>query len=81
MVGTLSRRYKTGRETLPEIWNWSGHTFGGLELVGRPSGSPEVVGRPSRRSGTGRDSLPDGPNLWADPPGVPEMVGRPSRRS
>ena len=59
MVGTPSLRYETGRETLPEIRNWSVHTLGGLELVGRPSGSPEVFGRPSRRSGSRRDTLPE----------------------
>ena len=37
----------SGRETLPVVWNWSGDTFGG----------PNLVGTPSRMSGSGRENL------------------------
>ena len=37
--------------------------------------------RPSRRSGTSRETLPEGLNWSGDTPGAPELVGRPSRRS
>ena len=39
---------ETGRETLPEVQIWSGHTSGG----------PELVRTPSRKSGMGTDTLP-----------------------
>ena len=38
MVGTLSGRSGSGRETLPEVRKWSGHPSGGLEVVERPPG-------------------------------------------
>ena len=34
-----------------------------------------------RRSGTGRDTFPEGRNWSRDPPGGTEVVGRPSQRS
>ena len=48
MVGRLSRRSETGRETLLEVRNWLGVSPGG----------PELVETPSRRSITGRENLP-----------------------
>ena len=33
----------TGWDTLLEVRNWPGHTFGGPELVGRPYQSLELV--------------------------------------
>ena len=39
----------SGREALPDIWEWSGV----------PLGCPGVVGIPSRMSGCGREALQD----------------------
>ena len=50
---------------------WSGDTPGGLV----------VVGRPFRRSGSGRQKLPEVGKWSVDRPAGPEMVGRPSRTS
>ena len=36
----------SGRETLPDVWEWSGD----------PPGCPGVVGRPSQMSGSGRET-------------------------
>ena len=57
LVGRLSRRSGcsqrpsqrcgTGRETLPEVRNWSRNLFGG----------PKLIDRPSRRSESGREIL------------------------
>ena len=33
LVGRPYRRYGSGRETLPEVWKWSGDPPGGLEVV------------------------------------------------
>ena len=55
-------------------------------MVGDPPGGPEVVERPSRRSGSGRETLPKVQNWsethpevrkWSgDPPSGPGLVGR-----
>ena len=52
---------RTGREIIPEVWEWS---------VGR-STVPGGVGRPSRRSGTGWETLSEVQNWLGDPPGGP----------
>ena len=52
-----SRRSRSGRETLQEIWKWSRDTPGG----------PEEVGRPSRRFGSRWNTLPGGPELVGRP--------------
>ena len=57
MVNGLSRRFGSGRVTLPEVWKWSGDPPGGPEVVVRSSRRLKVVGRPSRRSGSGRETL------------------------
>ena len=49
MSGTPSRISRSGRETLLDLWEWSGGPLGCLG----------VVGRPSRMSGTGREVLSD----------------------
>ena len=69
LVGTPSRKFGSGQETLPEVWmrsetlpevwNWSGNPAGGPEAVRDPPGGPELLRTPSRRSDTGRDTLPD----------------------
>ena len=57
MVGRPSRRSGSGRKTVPEDRKWSEDPPGGPEVVGRPSGGPEVVERPSRRTASGRKTL------------------------
>ena len=42
----------SGREVLPQFWEWSGGTPSGLGAVGSPSTVPELLGRPFRRSGS-----------------------------
>ena len=91
MVGRPSRRFKSGRETLPKVRKWLGDTPEGPEVVGRPSQRPEVVGdppgrvelvwRPSWRSGTGLETLPKVRKWSGDPTGSVELVGRPFCRS
>ena len=57
----------SGRESLPDVREWSGG----------PIRSPGMVGGPYQMSGSGRESLPDvrewsgGPSRW------PGVVGRP----
>ena len=46
------------RESLPEVRKWPGDPPEGLELVGDPPGSTELIIRLSRRSGSGRVTLP-----------------------
>ena len=55
-VGSLGRSGvpQEGPETLREVWNASGPP---------PGGSGRVKGKPTRRSGTGRRTLPEGPGL------------------
>ena len=50
----------SGRETLPEVWKWSGDH----------PGSVEMVGRPSRRSRSGRETLPE---VWKWSETIPEV--------
>ena len=48
-------------------------------MVADPPGGVELVGRLSRRSKTGRETLPVVRKTSGDPPGGPEDVGRPFR--
>ena len=61
-----SRMYRSGQESLQDVWQFSG-------VVG-PPGFPGVVGSPSRMSRSGRESLPDVRECSG-------VVGRPSRMS
>ena len=86
LVGRLSRRSGTDRETLREVRKWSGDHLGSPELVGRPSrksgtsrdtqlGGPELVWRPFQKSGSGRAAPPEVRKWSEDPPGGPVVVG------
>ena len=81
MVGRPSGRSSSGRETIREIWRWSG-TLREVQNWSRdPPIGPELVGTLSRIAGTGRQTVS---KVWywpADPPGGLELVGRPSQRS
>ena len=71
-------RFVGSRETIPEVWKWSGDPPSGLK----------VVERPSRRSRSGRGTLPKVRKLsvtlpevlkWSeDAPGCSDVVGGPS---
>ena len=61
---------ESGREALPDVWEWLRGTPGCVGVVGSPSwmsesgqGGPPgcrgVVGRPYRMSRSGREALPD----------------------
>ena len=56
MSGRPVRISGSGRESLPDFWEWSGDHPG---CPGDPFGCPRVVGRPSRISGSGREAHPD----------------------
>ena len=47
--------------TYAGVRNCSGDTPGVPELVGDPCEGSELVGKPSRRSGSGRETLPE---IW-----------------
>ena len=53
-----------GRETLPDVWEWSV----------RPPECLHGVGRPSRMSGSGREGLQDVQEWSRGPPGCPGVV-------
>ena len=55
----------SGREALPDVWEWSG---------GLP-GCPGVFGWPSRMCSSSKVALPD----VGSSPGCPELVGNPPR--
>ena len=55
----------SSRETLTEVRELSGCPAKGPR---GPTGYPVVVGRPSRRSGNGREALPQGTGLVVRPP-------------
>ena len=57
--GRPSRLSGSGREALPDFWEWSGDPYRCLGVVGDPPGCPGVVGRPSWMSGSGQETLPD----------------------
>ena len=48
----------TAWETLPEFRKWSEALPQVQNCSGDPPGHSELLGRPSRRSGTGRETLP-----------------------
>ena len=50
---------RSGRETLPDVWEWSGDQPRGLGMVGTPSRMSLRVGRPSQMSRSFREALPD----------------------
>ena len=60
--------FSSGREALPDVWEWSGVSPGSLG----------VVWRLSLMSGSGRESLPDVQEWLGGPLGFPGVVGRPS---
>ena len=60
--------FGSGREALPDVWEWSGG----------PPRCSGVVGRPSQMSGSGRESLPKVQKWSEDPPECPGVVRRPS---
>ena len=70
VVGRPSRRSGTGREILPEVWNW-------LETL------PEVLNwsGDSPRGTKVSETLQEVWNRSVVNPGGPEVVGRPSCRS
>ena len=81
MVERPSRWSGSGRETLPEVWKWSGEPHEGSEVVRTHSQCPEVVESHFRRRGSVRETLPDVRKWTGDPLEGLEVVGRPSRRS
>ena len=50
---------RSGRKTLPAVWEWWEALPDAWELSGGPPGCPGVVGWPSRMSGSVRKALPD----------------------
>ena len=56
VVRSPSQIYGSGREGLPDVWEWSGDP---LECLGGSLGCPGVVGRPSKISGSGWEALLD----------------------
>ena len=72
VVGSPSRRSRSGREAIPEVWEWSRRPPGCSRVVIRISRRSRsgrdtlaevrewsgVVGRPSRKFGSGREALP-----------------------
>ena len=58
--------FDSGREALPDVWEWSGGPPGCLGVDGGPSrmsgsgpDTPRMSGRNSRMSGSGRKAIPD----------------------
>ena len=75
----------SGREVIPDVWEWSRAPPRCLAVVSSPS---RMFGRASRMSRIGRGALPDVreglPDVrdWSGcSPGCPGVVGRPSRMS
>ena len=81
----------SGRETLPDLREWSGGPPRFAGVVGRPSrtsGSGRDAARifwscrkTTRISGRGREAHPDVWEWPGDPPKCPGVIGRPSRMS
>ena len=68
----------SGRETLPNVWEWSEGAPRCLGVVGRPS---EICGSgrgPSRMFGSGREALSEVREWSRVPPESLVVVGRPS---
>ena len=63
-----------------EVQDGSKNPPGGLGQVKFLPGGPGGVGRPSRRSGRGREALPEVREGLGGPNGVLGRVGTPSRR-
>ena len=59
----------SGRESSPDVWEWSRGYLG----------CPGMVGRPSRVSGNGRKALPNDRVGLGSLLGRPGVVGKPSR--
>ena len=70
LLGRPSRRFGTGRETFPEVWEWSGDPSEVWNWSGDPPKVQNWSGDP-----------PGGSELVGRPPGVTELVWRPSRRA
>ena len=58
LVGRPSQRSGSSRETLPEVWKWSGDPPGGPEVVRDHPEGEKLVGRPTQWYGSGRKTLP-----------------------
>ena len=69
VVGRSSQMSGSGRETLPDVWEWSGGPSGCPRVVGGPPRYPGVVGKPFRMSGSGQEALPDIREWLGVPPG------------
>ena len=81
-----SRMSESGRETYPDIREWSGCPPGCPAVVGRPSWMSLRGGRPFRMSGSCRVTLPDVREAlpvvreWSgDPSECSGVVGKPSQ--
>ena len=70
VVETPFRMSGSGRDTLPDVWEWSGDPPGYLGVVGRPAGCPGVVERLSRMSGSGLETLVYVRKWWKPLPDV-----------
>ena len=64
--------FRSIRDALPDIREWSGGPPGCLRVVGCPS---RKIGRPARRSGNGPDNLQDVPEGWEALPDVRQLLG------
>ena len=69
MLERPSRLCRSGRKTLPNVWEWLDST----------SGCPRLIGKPSWMSRSVWKALLDVRELWGDPPRCPCGVGGPSR--
>ena len=89
VVGSASRMSVRGRESLPDVQEWSGVLPGCAGVVvlslpdvqewsGVPPGYPGVVGSASWMSVSGREALPDVGEWLRGPPEFTGVVGRPS---
>ena len=81
MVGRPSRRFGSGRETLPEDQMWSGALPEVRTWSGDLPGGPELVGRPSSRSRTARETFSEVRNWSGDYLEGPKLLRRPSQKS
>ena len=70
---------ESGRESLPNVQEWSGDPSKCLGVVGRPYRMFESCREASRMSGSGRNTIPDVQESSGDPSDCLRVVGRPSR--
>ena len=70
-----------GRETLPDVWEWSGALSNVRDRSRVPFGCPGVVGKPYPMSAIARVALPDVREWSRGPPGCSGVVGRVSQMS